>query len=343
MSLFSDEIPTKTMVPLCRQLATAYDAGIPILRSFEMVTQQSRDQKVKRVITDMSDAIKSGSTLAEATRAQSRYLPRFFVELLATGEHGGRLDVMLRDLADYFEDRLAIQRDIRRALTYPAFQLSAAWFLGTFAIRLISSLDFNSQEAFNLGAFFADYAQFQARALIVVALVFAGCVILARLGVFGWVWGAGATYIWPFSRVTQKFGMARFCRSMSLLIGSGLRVDYCIRNSAAVTANPYMERDLIKAVPMVKEGHSLVEAFAGSRHLTPTAREMINVGETSGNLEQAFQKVSQLHLEEADHAVNIMTRIMTVAIILTVAFVIGYVIITFYTRYFGMIFNELGV
>jgi len=342
MGLFSNEIPTKTMVPLCRQLATAYDAGIPILRSFEILRDQSRDRNVKRVITDMSDAIKRGSTLEEASRAQSRYLPRFFIELLATGEHGGRLDVMLRDLADYFEDRLAIQRDIRRALTVPTMQLIAAWFLGTFAIRLISRLDFNSQEPFNLEAYLADYAQFQVRAMIVVGLVFVACIILSRLGVFGYVWGAGATYIWPFSRVTQKFGMARFCRSMSLLIGSGLRVDYCIRNSAAVTANPYMERDLLKAVPLVKEGYSLVEAFAGSRHLTPTAREMILVGEQSGELETSFQKVAQLHLEEADHAVNVMTRLMGVALILGVAFVVGYVIISFYSKYFGML-DELGI
>ncbi len=343
MGLFSNEISTKTMVPLCRQLATAYDAGIPILRSFEMVTSQSRDRRVKQVITDISDDIKQGATLADATRAQSKYLPRFFIELMATGEHGGRLDVMLRDLADYFEDKLSIQREVRRALTYPSFQLTAAWFLGSFALGLLSRLDFNSTEAFSLGDYFAWYAAFQLRALIVAALVFAACVVLSRLGVFGWIWGAGATYVWPFSRVTQKFGLARFFRSMSLLTGSGLRIDHCIRNSAAVTANPYMERDLLKAVAPVKEGSTLVEAFSLSRHLTPTAREMILIGEQSGNLEGSFQKVSQMHLEEATHAVNLMVKVMNVVIILVGALVVGYIIITFWTRLYGAVFNELGI
>lgn len=343
MGLFSSEISTKTMVPLCRQLATAYDAGIPILKSFEMVTSQSRDRVVKRVMTDISDDIKRGSTLGDASRAQSRYLPVFFIELLATGEHGGRLDVMLRDLADYFEDRLSIQREVRRALMYPAFQLTAAWFLGSFALGLLGQLDFGSTEAFSLDTYLKSYAAFQARAMIVVALVFAGCVILARLGMWGWVWGAAATFIWPFSRVTQKFGMARFFRSMSLLVGSGLRIDHCIRNSAAVTANPYMQRDLLKAVPHVMEGSTLVEAFSHSRHLTPTAREMILIGEESGNLEGSFQKVSQMHLEEATHAVNIMTKVMNVVMVLTIALVIGYIIITFYTNLYGNIFDELGI
>jgi len=342
MGLFSSEISTKTMVPLCRQLATAYDAGIPILKSFEMVTSQSRDRQVKKVITDISDDIKKGSTLADASRAQSKYLPRFFIELIATGEHGGRLDIMLRDLADYFEDRLTIQREVRRALTYPSIQLTMAWFLGSFALMMVGTLDINSTEAPNLSAIFQRYAELQVRAMIVVALVFAGSVVLARLGLFGWVWGAGATYIWPVSKVTQKFGLARFFRSMSLLTGSGLRIDHCIQSSAAVTANPYMQRDLLKAVPMVREGASLVESFSQSKHLTPTAREMVLVGEQSGNLEGSFQKVSQMHLEEASHAVNVMVKIMGVVISLAVFFVIGYVIISFYTKYFGML-NELGI
>jgi type IV pilus assembly protein PilC len=343
MGLFSSEISTKTMVPLCRQLATAYDAGIPILKSFEMVTSQSGDRRVKQVITDISDDIKNGSTLADASRAQSRFLPSFFIELMATGEHGGKLDIMLRDLADYFEDKLSIQREVRRALAYPAMQLTFAWFLGTFAMGLLNQLDFSSTEPFKLSEYIAWYVGFQIRAMIIVGLVFAGCVILSRLGIFGWIWGAGANYIWPFSKVTQKFGLARFFRSMSLLIGSGLRIDHCVRNSAAVTANPYMERDLLKAVPLVKDGSTLVEAFATSRHLTPTAREMILVGEQSGNLEVSFQKVSQMHLDEATHAVNIMVKVMNVIMVLAVALTIGYVIITFWTRLYGAMFNELGI
>jgi type IV pilus assembly protein PilC len=343
MGLFSNEISTKSMVPLCRQLATAYDAGIPILRSFEMVTSESKDRRVKQVITDISDDIKKGASLAEASRAQAQYLPRFFIELLATGEHGGKLDVMLRDLADYFEDRLNIQRQVLGAMVYPIIQLTAAWFLGTFSLMLIGSIDFNATEPFSLESFFAKYAEFQARAIIVFVLIFLACIVLARLDIFKYIWGAGATYIWPFSNVTQKYGLARFFRSMSLLVGSGLRIDYCILSSASVTANPYMQRDLEQAAPLVKEGATLAEAFSRSRHLTPTAREMINVGEHSGELERAFQKVSDLHLEEANHAVHVMTRIMTVAIILGVALVIGYVIITFYTRYFGMVFDELGI
>ncbi len=338
------------MVPLCRQLATAYDAGIPILKSFDMVTRQTRDPRIKKVITEMGDAIRNGETLGAAARSQSKYLPTFFIELISTGEMGGRLDVMLRDLAKYFEDRLNIQREIQRALLLPGIQIVAAWFLGSFALMLLGKISFsldkataNTNPMAMLEAFFMEYLFFQAKVLLGVGVVVAACVVLSRLGLFGWIWGAFATHIWPFSNVTCKFGLARFFRSMSLLIGSGMRIDHCIASSAKVTANPFIERDLLKALPTVREGGTLVEAFSRTKYLTPTAREMILVGEQAGQLETSLHKVAELHLDEASHAVSVMTKVLGVLIVLAVALVIGYVIITFYMRIYGGMLDALDV
>ncbi|MCC6486457.1 MAG: type II secretion system F family protein [Candidatus Hydrogenedentes bacterium] len=340
MGLFSPQISLKKVVPLCRQLATSYDAGIPIIRGLEIVGRQNGDKRIREVTTQMGESIKHGSTLGEAARAQKRYLPTFFIELLASGEQGGKLDVMFRDLAQYFEDRLEMQRRIVRSLIYPFIQLAALWYVGMFALRLLPKLQemFKSdgRSNFDLFTYFQEYAIFQAKSTLVFAAIFAGCVILSRMGLFGYVWGLVATHVWPLSPVTRRFGLARFFRSMSLLIGSGMRVDHCIVSSAAVTANPYMQKDLIKAVPLVRAGHTLVESFETSKYLTPTAREMLSVGEQSGQLEASLKKVSDYHMEEAQHAVAIATRVMGVAILLLVAGLIGYVIISFYMGYFSM-------
>ncbi len=346
MGLFSQQISLKKVVPLCRQLATSYDAGIPILRSLELVIRQEKDKTVRGVFTGMHNDIQRGATLGEAARAQQKHLPTFFVEMLSTGERGGKLDVMLRDLAQYFEDRLAMQRQIVGALIYPAVQLTAAWFLGTFALGLVTELlnSFKDRApAFDLVAYFNTWLRFQAVAMTVAGLMFVASVVLSRLGLFGYVWGSVATHIWPLAPVTRKFGLARFFRSMSLLIGSGMRIDHCISSSAAVVANPYMERDLVRALPGVRDGQTLVEAFAESKMLTPTAREMIFIGEQSGNLEQTLRKVSEYHLAEATHAVQVATRILSVLIALVVGGIVAYIVFTFYSRLYGGIFDELGV
>ncbi|MBN2308379.1 MAG: type II secretion system F family protein [Candidatus Hydrogenedentes bacterium] len=347
MGLFSSQIATKQMVPLCRQISTAYEAGIPLIRTFDILAAQHKGGRLRQVILEMNDAIRGGATLEQAVRAQSRYLSPFFIALLASGEQGGRLDVMFRDLAEYFEDRMEMQRRIVRALIYPCIQLAAAWFLGTFALRMLPKISEltsgRGSSPFDLAGYFEEYAIFQAKAMAVFGGVFVACVILSRMGLFGWIRGLFTTHIWPLSGVTRKFALARFFRSFSLLLGSGMGIDHCIENAAAVTANPYIERDLLKAVPGVKNGQMLVEAFASSRYLTPTAREMILVGEQSGKLEDSLRKVSEYHLDEATHAVRVATTALGVLIVLAVALLIGYIVITFYQGFYGGMMDALGI
>ena len=347
MGLFSSQISAKKMVPLCRELATSYDAGIPIVRSLEIIGGQQEDRRIRAIFTEMADAVKAGDTLDQAARKQDKYLPTFFMELIASGEVGGKLDVMLRDLADYYEDRLERQRRVARMMALPVIELIAAWFLGSFALRLVGRLsDVLSGRgggSFDFEAFFKDYAVFQLKAMGVFALVFAGIVILSRLGLFGWISGLFTTHIYPLSAVTKRFALARFFRSLSLLIGAGVYVPAAIERSAAVTANPYIERDLLKTIQPVKEGRTLVEAFRQSRYLTPTAREMLLVGEESGKLDEALRKVADYHFEEANQAVDIAAKIFGVLLVLAVALTVGYIIVTFYMKFYGGIMNELGI
>lgn len=348
MGLFSSQISTKRMVPLCRQLATADQAGLPITRSLELVAREMKDPQVRDVLNQMNARIKGGATLAEAAREQSKHLPRFFVELLATGERGGRLDIMLRELADYYEDRQTIQRRAVNAMILPFLELGAAWFLGTFAFMIVNRLlaMFASRSGgsrFDFMSFFRDYALFQGKAMLVVATVFAVCVILSRLGLFKWVWGYAATYIWPMSMVTRSFGMARFFRSMSLLMTAGLNIVRCVENSAAVMVNPYLERDMLKAIPFIKQGMTLHEAFAGSKFMPRMNLEMMAIGEQAGELEAMMRKAAEYNLERGSTAVNRLITVLTTLIILGVALLIGAIIIMFYVRLYGGLMNEIGV
>jgi type IV pilus assembly protein PilC len=292
----------------------------------------------------MIEDIRKGSSLGDAVRAHEKYLPPYLIELIANGELGGNLDVMLRDLADYFEDRLEMGRHITQLMVGPAIRLAAAWFLGTFALRLLTVIKQLAADQgrtnFDMAGYMKGYWYFQMQAFLLFGTVFVLCVILARMGLFSWVAGAFTTHVWPLSNVVRKFGLARFFRTMSLLITSGLRADHCIERAAAAAGNPYIEKDLLKVVPRVKAGQTLVEAFAGSRYLTPLAREMLEVGEQTGKLPESLRKIAQYHLGEATHAVQVTTKFLTVVIILGVAALIGYIVITFFgTMYSSVIDN----
>jgi type IV pilus assembly protein PilC len=338
MGVLTSEISNKQMVPLCRQIATSYDAGIPIIRTLEIVSNQLKDQKLRGIVQTMRDDIVQGSTLAEAANKQRKYFPPVFINLLAGGEQGGKLDVMLRDLADYYEDRQAMTRQIVGMMIYPLIQLGLAWFLGTFSLRLIT-LVMGQMSARSPSIKFedviADYLTFQGKSMIVVALAAVAVVVLSRAGLFKYVSGIVKTYIWPISNVARNFAMARFYRSMALLTGSGLNIIKCIQNSAAATANPYIEKDVLKIIQPLQHGSPLSDALGESKFINQVSREMIRVGEESGRIESQFKKASEYCLEQAKHAAQIMTRVFGVLVSLVVACIVGYVVIRFYVTYLG--------
>jgi type IV pilus assembly protein PilC len=332
MGLFSTRLSAGEMAPLCRQLATSYDAGIPILQSLELLGRGASSRKISGMLRRMYNAIKNGATLAEAARAEKDMLPEFFVEVVGAGEIGGRLDVMLKDLANYYEDQQVMKRAVLASLVYPAFQLGAAWFLGSFSLMLVSHMH---QRGFSLGVFFRQYLMFQAAAIFTAFVLFWVAVALSRIGVFQHVTGFIKNFIWPIRPITRKYALARFFRGMSLLIGAGLSMSECIKRSAALTMNPAMEQDLLLSVPVIMNGGSLVEAFDRSRYLSDVGRQMLLVGEKSGNLEDSLHKVAEWHFDEARSATRVAMTVMGVTILLLLAALIGYIVITFYSRLYG--------
>ena len=343
MGLFSPQIATKKLVPLCRQLATSYDAGIPIVRSLELVSAKVKDRRTREVMEGMRDSIRRGTTLGDAAFSQQKYLPPFFVHLLATGEKGGRLDLMLRDLADYFEDRLEMQRKMIGMLILPGLELYAAWWLGLFALKLIGKQKGGLDSEFARSGidgviqFAKDYVVWQGVMHLFFLGLFVIAVFLSRAGLFGYIWGLFSTFIWPVATVTRKFAMARFYRSFSLLVGSGLNIVNCLESAATVAANPYITNDLLKGVPVLKKGGALTEALSHSKYVSSTAREMILVGEETGNLDAQLRKVANYLMEEAQYAMHMLTRVVGVLIVLGVGILVGYIVISFYMTYLGNI------
>ena len=348
MGLFSSQIATRQMVPVCRQLATSYSAGISMIDSLDTIADTTKDPSVRRAMGQMAVDLRNGATLDEAAQSQTRYLPPFFVALLASGEQGGRLDVTLGELTTYYEDRLAMQRQVVSLMTIPILQLAAAWFLGTFALGLADI----ATNAFAGGGgggvsgvqiYIGDYIAFQTKALIAFAAAGCGAVVLSRMGLLRWITGLVSTFVWPLSAVTRRIGLARFFKSMALMIASGVGLTKCIESSAAVMANPYMEKEMLKSLDYIKGGNTLTEAFSRSRFLTRMAHNMLAVGEKTGNLENQCNKIAEYHFQEAEHAMGMATKVFGVLIILGVCLVVGSIIISFYAQLYGGIIDGLGI
>ena len=161
------------MAIICRQLATMYNAGIPLLQALSLAAERGVSARARVLLQRMARFIREGASLAEAAAREERVLPELFVEVVAAGEKGGRLDVLLRDLAQYYERMHGMKRSVISSLVYPGLQLASAWFLGTFALGIVKSIGgilHGSGGRFSMNAYLLSYLRFQGIALFLLLL-----------------------------------------------------------------------------------------------------------------------------------------------------------------------------
>lgn len=339
--IFSSKLDLSTMLLLCRQLATSHSAGIPILKSFELLTRSTHSARLRRVISSMSTSIEAGSTLEQASREQSRYLPSLFVELVGAGEMSGRLDEIFDSLAGYYERTIDLVRRMRGKMIYPIVLLTLLllvinfWFAIFRATLAQGGIDLNKLKL----VFFQNMGLFA----LILAGAFVVLVVLSRLGVLDWIFGLISTFLWPFSRLTRKLAISRFARSFGLLLRSGVPVMDALRKSAVVTNNPYIERSLLRCLPAIQSGESLSVALSQCRYLSDMAREMIHSGEQAGKIDQHLEKVADIHEAEAVQAAKNLVVVAGIVVFLAVATCIGIYVINFWTNYYEAVLGDLDI
>ncbi|MBN2307371.1 MAG: type II secretion system F family protein [Candidatus Hydrogenedentes bacterium] len=308
MGLVSSQLPKKRIASLCHELHMLYEAGIPVLRIFELLAGQRRQRRIRDILIRTADRIREGATLGEALRPEARYFPQFVVEMIASGDAAGVLATVLRDLAAYYDELVAIRRAFIRGLVYPACILAGALFIIPYFKEAVTCLFVTHA---SLGEYTLHFVLTRIRGWgppIVILIV------LARLGILKWLWAPIGTHVPPFSTLTRKFAIARFFRCMAILLDAGMDTIRAIERAAAVTSNPFVRNDLLKAVPIVQSGGTLEDAFAGSDYLPPVAHQMIVTGEASGCLDDSLLRLSKSLLDEAYHTLKVISLAIETAV-----------------------------
>ena len=339
--IFSSKLGLQTMLLLCRQLATSHSAGIPILKSFEIITRNTHSGRLRNVISRMSTSIEAGSTLEQASREQSRYLPSLFVELVGAGEMSGRLDEIFDSLAGYYERTLDLVRRMRGKMIYPIILITLLLLVMNFWLAILRAVTGAGSVDFN--KLIRVFVQNMGWLGLILAGAFVVLVVLSRLGILGWIFGFVSTFLWPFSGLTRRLALSRFARAFGLLLRSGVPVTDALTKSAVVTNNLYIERSLLRCLPAIQSGESLSVALSPCRYLSDLAREMIHSGEQAGRVDQHLEKVADIHQAEAMQAAKNLVVVMGVLLLLAAAIAIAIFVIIFWTRYYGAMFEELGI
>lgn len=342
---FGDKVSPRDVVVFTRQLATMIDAGLPIVQSLDILAGQSENRAFRKVVKQLKEDVESGSTFTDALRKHKRIFDDLFVNMVAAGEVGGILDTILNRLAGYMEKNMALMRKIKGAMIYPVTIITIAvgvttvlliWVIPVFAELFGSmgqALPLPTQIVINLSNFVLAYG------------------IYLAMGVAGTIFGVRQIYrteagqlqidrmllqLPIFGDLIRKSSVARFTRTLSTLVSSGVPILDALLITAKTSGNKVVERAILATRVSISEGNSIAEPLTQSKVFPSMVCHMISVGESTGALDAMLTKIAEFYEDEVDNIVNNLTTLMEPLVILVLGTIIGGLVIAMYMPIFKM-------
>ncbi|EKQ4453826.1 type II secretion system inner membrane protein GspF [Escherichia coli] len=310
-----------------RQLATLVQAAMPLETCLQAVSEQSEKLHVKSLGMALRSRIQEGYTLSDSLREHPRVFDSLFCSMVAAGEKSGHLDVVLNRLADYTEQRQRLKSRLLQAMLYPLVLLVVA--TGVVTILLTAVVPKIIEQFDHLGHALPS----STRTLIAMsdALQASGVYWLAgllALLVLGQRLLKNPAMRLPVTgRVARGLNTARFSRTLSILTASSVPLLEGIQTAAAVSANRYVEQQLLLAADRVREGSSLRAALAELRLFSPMMLYMIASGEQSGELETMLEQAAVNQEREFDTQVGLALGLFEPALVVMMAGVVLFIVI----------------
>lgn len=328
-------VKTKDKVLFSRQLATLLNAGLPLLQSLRNVNAQTTSKQLKVIIGQVIADVEGGSTLAASMGKHPDVFNQVYLSLIAAGETSGTLDAALERLANQQEKDADIIAKIRGAMIYPLIILLVmVAVVGFMIVKVLPQVQnlYSSIPGANLPLITVILLAISS---FIIHFWWIVIIIVVVIGILTSKWArsvGGKTVIdkfkmtaWPIGPLFMKLYMARFSRTATTLVASGVPLIRVLEITANAIDNVHISASLHAAIEKVKGGKSLGEALEGDKNFLELVPNMLKIGEQSGSLEQMMAKAADYYEKELDQEVkNIQTLIEPVMMVLmgVVAFII---------------------
>lgn len=330
-----NRVKAKDRVLFSRQLSTLINAGLPLLQALRSVNQQTVNKPLKVVLSQVIGDVEGGGTLSSAMSKHPRVFNQVYVSLIAAGETSGTLDASLERLAIQQEKDADLNSKIRGAMTYPIIVLlvmgGVVGFMVVKVLPQVKSLYLGLPGA-NLPfitRILLAFSDFVIHYWWIVLIIIAGLVFFttrwARTGPGKLVIDKAKMRAWPVGPLFMKLYMARFARTGSTLVASGVPLLQMLQITSDAVNNVHIQDAIRHAIEKVKGGKSLADSIENDPNFLPLVPNMLRIGEQSGAIEQMMAKVADYYEKEVDNEVaNISSIIEPVMMVIlgVVAFII---------------------
>ena len=334
----------------CRQFSIMITSGTSIVDSLAILKGQAYSSYLKRVLGQVHEDVKAGKLLSEALSKHKRVFPNFFRSMVHVGEISGSIDKVLVEVADYFESDNKARAKTRSALIYPAvlivmaigiIVLMVAFIIPTFQEAregLEVDMPALTMTIYNISAYFRDNWM---QIVLIVAAVVLLWVIFLRTKRGRYLWDKLKFHMPLVGNVIKNSVSARFCRSFTLLIGSGMDIVDAMDEVSIVFGNVYVADQFKKATDDVRQGMTLTLALQSYKLFPTMLVQMVSVGEKTGDLEAVLARSGAFFENQVERSISAVTGLIQPVILCIIGLSVG---VLFYAVYSPLlqVMNNLG-
>ncbi len=331
------KVKVKLLTQFARQFSTLQDAGLPILRSLRILEEQQRSSKFKRIIGYVADDIEGGATLSEAMSRFPRCFDRLMVGMVAAGETGGVLDLILSRIADFMEKAQKLKSRVRSAMIYPIFVICAAFTIVLLLMRYVipkfssvltemangKELPLLTQYVLGVSAWIAT-----PKGIGIVLGVPVGFIALTRLirrfqaGRF--VLDTIRNHLPVLGNIGSKVAVTRWSRTLGTLIGAGVPILDAIHVTSETAGNEVYSKMLENVHNSIRQGDTFASPLQKSKTVDSIVVNMVAVGEETGDLDKMLLKIADNYDEQVDVLVGSLMSLLEPVMII----VLGGIVLT---------------
>lgn len=340
------KVPSKNLAIFTRQFSVMIDAGLPLVQCLDILGKQEPHKGFSAVILKVREDVEAGAALADAMKKHPKTFDALYSNMIAAGEAGGILDTILKRLAVYIEKAVKLKSEVKSAMIYPvAVIVIAALVVGAILWKVIPTF---AQLFAGMGA------QLPLPTRVVIAasdyLVAYGWILIVALGVA--VYSLKSYYGTENGRlvidtlllkapilgsILRKVAVARFCRTLSTLMSSGVPILDGLDITARTSGNAVIENAIQVTRTSIERGETISAPLRETNVFPSMVVQMINVGETTGALDAMLSKIADFYEEEVDTAVAGLLTLMEPVMIAFLGVVVGGIVIAMYMPIFDLI------
>ena len=344
-------VDSKNLAVFTRQFSVMIDAGLPLVQCLEILGAQEEDKHFADVILATRADVEAGASLADAMKKHPKTFDPLFTNMIAAGEAGGILDTILKRLAIYIEKAVKLKGQVKSAMVYPVAVIVIAtvvvgvilWkVIPTFATLFASlgaDLPLPTRIVFGLSNGLVSFGPF-----IIGALVAASFGFRAYYGTPGGRRTIDAIVLKlpVLGIMMRKIAVARFCRTLSTLLASGVSILEALDITARTAGNAVVEDAILTTRKSIERGETIATPLRETNVFPPMVVQMIGVGEATGALDTMLAKIADFYEEEVDVAVAGLLTLLEPIMIALLGGVVGGIVIAMYMPIFALISQLTG-